>query len=487
MSLEQKSITGALWSAAQKWGSRLIGVVVFFLLARLLTPEDFGLSALAMVFIYFAQAVVAQGFVEAIVQRENLHPDHLHTAFWANAGVGVFISVLAVVFAPWIASVVNTPALVPVLRWLTFSFFLSALCSIPTAILQRNFAYKILAVRYLVGIVLGGFVGVVMAFMGFGVWSLVAQELVYRTTSTISLWTQMDWRPQLRFSAQRFRELFAFESSILWVRSFHALNRRGYDMLIGNVFGAVTLGVYSLGYRLTNILEDLISASTSTVALSSFSRIQADQVRMQRNFYKVTQLTTLLTIPAFTGIAVIAPELIPYAFGEQWADAIPILQLFALVGILNTTASFNYIIMKAAGKATWSLWIVLTRAVLTLLSFFVVMRFGIVAVTLAYVVVELLLSPLSLFAISKLIHIDFVDYFKRLLGPVTGSVMMVAVILTARHYFSDASPIALLASYIVLGSISYALTLRVVTPTVFSSSFKLVGRVVSRGMFSSKA
>lgn len=483
MSFEQKSITGVLWSAAQKWGSRLIGVVVFFLLARLLTPEDFGLSALAMVFIYFAQAVVAQGFVEAIVQRENLHPDHLHTAFWANIGAGVFISALAVVFAPWIASVVNTPALVPVLRWLTFSFFLSALCGVPTAILQRNFAYKVLAVRYLVGIVLGGIVGVAMAFMGYGVWSLVAQELVYRTTSTISLWIQMEWRPQLRFSAQRFRELFAFESSILLVRSLFAFNRRGYDMLIGNVFGATTLGVYSLGYRLTNILEDLISSSISTVALSSFSRIQTDRMRMQRNFYKVTQLTTLLTIPAFTGIAVIAPELIPYAFGEKWVDAIPILQLFALVGILNTTASFNYIIIKASGKASWSLWIVLTRAVATILSFFIVVRFGIVAVTLAYAVVELLLSPLSLYALSKLVHISYVDYFKRLTGPVMGTLVMVSVIVTARYYFSSVSPVILLGSYVVLGGVSYALTLRIVTPKVFRSSLEILGQALPSKLF----
>ena len=199
-SLKQKSVTSVLWSAAQKWGSRLIGVFVFFLLARLLTPEAIGLSALAMAFIYFAQAVVAQGFVEAIVQREDLEPDHLHTAFWANAGAGIVISVLAVALAPWIASLANTPALAPVLRWLTVSFLLSALCSVPTAILQRDFAYKVLAVRYLVGIVLGGIVGVVMAFMGYGVWSLVAQELVYRTSSTISLWAQLPWRPKLRFS-----------------------------------------------------------------------------------------------------------------------------------------------------------------------------------------------------------------------------------------------------------------------------------------------
>lgn len=479
MSLKEKSVTSVLWSAAQKWGSRLIGVVVFFLLARLLTPEAIGLSSLAMAFIYFAQAVVAQGFVEAIVQREELHPDHLHTAFWANAGAGVFISVLAIVGAPWIASLTNTPALAPILRWLTVSFLLSALCSIPTAILQRDFAYKILAVRYLVGIVLGGIVGVSMAFMGYGVWSLVAQELVYRTTSTISLWAQLPWRPKLRFSVVRFRELFAFESSVVGVRSFFALNRRAYDMLIANVFGAATLGVYSLGYRLTNIVEDLISSSTSTVALSSFSRIQNDRERTKRNFYMVTQLTLLFTIPAFVGLAVVAPELIPYAFGEKWRGTIPILQLFALVGIINTTASFNYVIIKAAGRAAWSSWIVLTRAVLTILSFFVVMRFGIVAVTFAYALVEFLLSPLSLIAVSKLIGVSFVDYFKRMLGPVAGTLVMVAVIYALRYYLTGVSTTLLLASFVSFGALSYALTLRVVAPEIFKSSFAFVGHIAA--------
>ena len=349
----------------------------------------------------------------------------------------------------------------------------------PTAILQRDFAYKILAVRYLVGIVLGGIVGVGMAFMGYGVWSLVAQELVYRTSSTISLWAQLPWRPQLRFSTVRFRELFAFESSVIGVRSFFALNRRAYDLLVANVFGTATLGIYGFGYRLTNIIEDLISSSTSTVALSSFSRIQNDKERTKRNFYMVTQLTLLFTIPAFTGMAVIAPELIPYVFGEKWLATIPIVQIFAFVGIINTTASFNYIIMKAAGKAAWSSWIVLTRAVLTILSFFVVKNYGIVTVTFAYALVEFLLSPLSLIAVSKLIGVSFVSYFKRMLGPVAGTLVMVAVIYTLRHYLTGISLPLLLASFIVFGALSYALTLRIVAPEVFKSSFAFVSHVAA--------
>ena len=237
-----------------------------------------------------------------------------------------------------------------------------------------------------------------------------------------------------------------------------------------------------MGYRLTNIVEDLISTSTSTVALSSFSRIQNDKERTQRNFYTVTQLTLLFTIPAFTGMAVIAPELIPYALGEKWRGTIPILQLFALVGIINTTASFNYVIIKAAGRAAWSSWIVLTRAVLTILSFFVVKDFGIVAVTFAYALVEFLLSPLSLIAVSKLIGVSFVGYFKRMLGPVAGALVMVAVIYALRHYLTGISPTLLLASFIVFGALSYALTLRIVAPEVFKSSFVFVGHVAAAAM-----
>jgi O-antigen/teichoic acid export membrane protein len=175
--LRQQAVKGVFWSALESWGRQAISFGVFFLLARLLGPGTFGLVALSSVFLAFLQVFLDQGFSQAIVQRQNLEPEHLDTAFWTNLGVSILLATTSIACAGLVSDLFKEPQITSIIRCSSLGLLLSAFSSVQDAILQRKLAFKALATRSLVGVVIGGVVGVSMAFMGFGVWSLVGQQL----------------------------------------------------------------------------------------------------------------------------------------------------------------------------------------------------------------------------------------------------------------------------------------------------------------------
>ena len=195
MNLRQKAAKGVAWSAIENLGTQAIYFVVFLVLARLLQPEEFGLVSLAGVFISFMMVFADQGLSDAIVQRQDLEPEHLDTAFWINLGICALLAIFTFAAAGSVSSFFHQPQLKPIIAWLSLSFLFNGFSSVQQSLLRRQLAFRALAVRSLVATFASGIVGVVMALMGFGVWSLVAQQLINRVLAILGLWWASDWRP----------------------------------------------------------------------------------------------------------------------------------------------------------------------------------------------------------------------------------------------------------------------------------------------------
>ena len=210
MTLKQKAAKGIVWSIIQKWGRAAIWFVIFTTLSRLLAPEAFGLVALASTFTAFLEIFLNQGFSSAIIQRHELEREHLDTAFWISILTGTLMMIGTMLISGLVAAFFGEPQLTPILRWLSVSFIFTALSGTQMAILQRKLAFKSLAARSLVATLLGGIVGVSMAFAGFGVWSLVGQNLAMGFIGVIVLWRASDWRPRFEVSKKHYKELFGF-------------------------------------------------------------------------------------------------------------------------------------------------------------------------------------------------------------------------------------------------------------------------------------
>jgi O-antigen/teichoic acid export membrane protein len=468
MNIRKNAVKGVFWSVIQHWGSQTVSFVVFSLLARLLEPEGFGLVALASVFIAFMEIVLDQGLSQAIIQRQELDPEHLDTAFWANLTVGILLTTFSITFAEPVAMLFNHPQLAPILQWLSLSFLFNALSCVQQAIFHRQLAFKFVAMRSLFATLGAGIVGVGMALGGFGVWSLVGQKLTGAVVGALVLWGTSDWRPKFNVSVKHFRELFAFGINTLGFNIVNFFNRRADDFLIGYFLGAVALGYYTIAYRVLLVMTQLLITVTSQVALPTFSKLQAEPERLQRAFYTVTQLTSLIAFPTFVGVAVLAPEVVQVLFGSKWQPSIPVMQVLAFIGILHSMFNFNSTVMMAKGKPSWRLGINCLNAVVNVIAFALVTRWGIVAVASAYVISGYLTFPISIYLVRKLIPLQPITYLRQYGIPIAGTLVMVVAILGAKHFLSSFISLpASLAIYITIGAVAYALTIFLIARNLF--------------------
>ncbi|YAF95755.1 MAG: MOP flippase family protein [Nodularia sp. CChRGM 3473] len=473
--LRQQAVKGVIWSAIESWGSQVISFGVFFLLARLLDPEAFGLVALASVFLNFIQLFVDQGLSTAIVQRQELEPEHLNTAFWTNIGISTLLIILSILCAGLVAEFFSQPALTPIIRWLSFSFLFSAFSSVQQAIFQRKLAFKALAIRTLSAVVAGGVVGITMVFMGFGVWSLVGQQLANGLVQVFTLWGVSDWRPGFKFSIKHFQELFAFGINEVGFKVFNFFSRRGDDFLIGYFLGPTALGYYSVAYRILLVMTQLLISTTSKVALPTFSKMQQDPERMRRAFYTVTQLSSFIAFPMFLAVAALSPELIKTIFGSQWLPSAPVMRVLTFVGLLQSVSFFNNSVILALGKPSWRLGLTVLNSVANILSYVLVVQWGILAVASAFVIRAYLFSPIPVWMIHKLIRINLGTYLQQYIAPLISSLVMVAVILGMKYFLGTSINLYLvLAICIVFGAGVYITMIRLSAPSLFNKVINLV-------------
>ncbi|MGL5080408.1 MAG: MOP flippase family protein [Microcoleaceae cyanobacterium] len=474
MSIKQKVFKGVIWSAIQNWGSQAGSLIVFLVLARLLTPEAFGLVALANTFLLFMQILLEQGFTQALIQRQDLEPEHLNTAFWTNVLIGICLTALSLLLADSIAGMFNQPDLAPILRCFSILFCVNALRHVHEAILSREMAFKVMAIRTLIAILFGGIVGIVMAISGFGVWSLVSQQIVFESVAVLVLWQAVSWRPQFQFSSKHFQDLSSFGINVMGFKFLRFISKRSDNLIIGFFLGEVALGYYAIAYRVLEVMTQLLVSTSNQVALPTFSKLQAEPERFRHAFYRVTQLTSLVAFPTFLGMATLAPEVVTVIFGEQWIPSIPIMQVLSFVGILHSLSYFNASVLTAMGRPDWRLRVNFLEAILSSVACLVAVKSGIIAVALAYTISLYLVFPVSQIAVSQLIHVPIITYLKQFVTPLISTYLMVISVLVLKYCLgSSVHPGLLLIIGTATGMIIYGLAVRIIDPELFHQLLNL--------------
>ncbi|MBD2059305.1 MOP flippase family protein [Oculatella sp. FACHB-28] len=481
MSIKQKAIKGVVWSAIQSWSSQAGSLIVFLVLARLLSPEAFGLVALANIFLAFMQIFLNQGFAQVIVQRQNLEPEHLDTAFWTNLAIGILLTVLGLTTADRVAALFNQPQLTPIVQGFSLLFLVTSFGNIQQALLERNLAFRAIAIRWLVGTLAGGCVGVIMAVYGFGVWSLVSQQLVQDLVGTLILWVASDWRPRFKASLKHFQQLCSFGISILGFNLLNFLNTRADDFLIGYFLGSVALGYYTIAYRILGVMTQLLVNTSNQVALPTFSRLQEEPELFRKAFYTATQLTSLVAFPTFLGVATLAPELVVLLFGNQWLPSISVLQILCFAGMLRAINFFKGSVFIAMGKPAWTLWFGLLNTTVNLVGFAISVQWGIVAVASAYAIRGYLIFPINQWAVSRLIRTPMLTYLSQFTAPLVSSLVMAGFILGSKQLLQNSlNSQVLLVVCILLGAMVYSLSIRLLSPKLFEKLLSILHLALSK-------
>jgi O-antigen/teichoic acid export membrane protein len=453
--LGRAAIRGLAWTMMRSVSSRLIGSLVFVVLARLLEPKAFGTVALASVFVVLLSLLVESGFGEAVIQRKELTPSDLDTAFWLCNAVGAGLALTMAAGAGVAGELLDQPELAPVLRVLSLVLVLAALTSVPQALLRRELAFREIAIRGVAATLAGGAVGVGMAVAGWGVWSLVGQILVNTAVGTAVLWLACSWRPGRAVSRSSLVELGRFGANVLGARLAFFTSRRADDLLIGLVLGPVALGLYTAAYRILLVVTEIIIWTIEGVAFPLFSRLHGDRQGTARAFSTMTRLCFAVVAPAFLALAVLAPELTHLVLGPRWTGAVPVLQVLALVGIPHAVTYLNKAAVDAAGRPDLSLRIAALTAIVNLIGFVVAVRWGILAVATSYAVCAYLLVPASVWSVTRVLDVEITRYLRLFLAPAASALAMLGSLLAVRAALSDGVPGVVLVAALAAGTIAY--------------------------------
>jgi PST family polysaccharide transporter len=416
---------------------------------------------------------VDQGFSPAVVQRGELDREHLDTAFWTGIVTGAVLTALCAGLADPIARGFGDPRLAPVLRWLSLGFLIRGLSSTQQALLIRRLRFKQLAMRTLVAELCAGIVAVSLALAGYGVWSLVGQSLASGVFGVITLWGVSGWRPGFGFRWSHFNELSLFGANIVGFKLLTLLSQRVDALLIGSFLGASALGYYVVACKIYNSITKALTGVMDSVAFPIFSRLQGEPERMRRAFYEATQLTSLVTLPAFLGLAVIAPDILPFAFGEQWGPSVPVMQVIACVGVLDSLMGFNGSVLKAVGKPSWRLGIAALEAATTSLAILLVVREGITAVALASGAVSVALYPVGFSAVRRSIGVEARRYAAQFAGPLLAALLCAGAALGVRLAAESLPVVLRIGLSILAGAAAYGIGLRVAAPNLSSRMLAL--------------
>jgi len=452
------------WSAVETIVSVGMSFLTLVVIARAVGPAEFGLFTVALAAVAIPTALIAQLFTEAIVQREDLRREHVDTAFWSAAVVGL-LSAAACLAAGLAIAEAGRERLGMVLAWLSLCPLIEGLGATLAARMRREFAFRRIAIRTASGRLAGSAVGLAAAFAGAGVWALVAQNVVGAAVALAVVWISASDRPGPHWSAARLRELLRVAVPASGVALLWQVQYRLFPIVVGWMFGAAAIGHLGLAMRLTDVLQQLSLGVANKVALPMLARRQGDPDAMAAGFAAATERTMLLTAPVFVGLAVVAPLAVPWGLGPDWAPAVVAIQVLSLSCVLNAATQFQPTVLTAIGRVRLNLAAPAASVAVSLGALAAAAPLGPAAAPFAWVVRHAATVPINLLLLRRETGITVADQLRSLPGPLTAAAAMAATVLAIDAAWLDEVEAPLrLAIKTAAGALVYAATVMLVAP-----------------------
>lgn len=442
----------AAWSAVRIGGNQVTSFVVFVVLSRIISPGEIGVVALAASFIDVAGPLMRGGLPEALIQREEDGELYADTCFWSTFAASLVMLALLLLGAPIIARSFNAPTFAPVLRVLALTLPIYALAATHEARLTREFGFKALAVRGISSNLLGGVAGVVMAWLGCGVWSLVAQRMIAAIAGVMITWSAYPWVPRLRLSLPALRHMASFGMHMTATSFLNLTNSRLAEFILAYHLGPSAVAFMRVASRCLDLVTQLTTAPLTSVALATFSRLQGDRAALERAFTRMTQVCSFMTFPAYFGLAIVAKDLVPLVFGEQWQLSGQVLPILCLVAVPVTLQFFTWPALAAVGRsdqaALGTLVIVVLSAALTA----VLGPFGVLAVAGGNVARSYVTLPMSLWLLRRFTSIRPRYLLRVIRLPLLAAGIMAAVTFVGTHLLRELDPMVRTSLSVAMGS-----------------------------------
>jgi O-antigen/teichoic acid export membrane protein len=476
--LRRTLISGVAWKLLGHGFAQVIRSAVGILLARLLSPSDFGLAAMALVFIGITGIFTDLSLGSALVQREVITEEDRSTAFWTTLGVGTLITLIGIGLSPFIADFFSTPKATPLIAATCSMVFLASLGLTQTALLTREMKFRSLELRNFIGALVGAALAIPIALAGFGAWAIISQAIGSTAVSSILVWRISPWRPRFIYSIQSLRKLGSFGVKTMFSQFLGLLSLYADNLLVGRYLGSLQLGVYSVAYNVMFVPVMRVAQPVQDVVFAGFAKLQNEPERLREAWMRGTVLVSSLNAAAFLGMFVVAPDFVPVVLGGKWNAAIPVLQFLSLAGVSQSVQSLNWATMQSIGRAGTSLRLRLFSVPLTLVAFAAGLHWGVVGVAGLYAAARFIILIVSVFVTCRALGFPLRRFARTISSVAAHCIVMTLCVYAARIGLVHVGVHAALRLVILVlfGTLVYVGIIAWREPSLFKELRSFVGR-----------
>lgn len=452
--LKGKTVKGVAWSALERFSVQGVSFVVMIIMARMLSPNEYGLVGMLTVFLAISQSLVDSGFSQALMRKMDRTETDNSTAFYFNVVVGIFMYVLLCLCAPMIANFYDEPLLTDITRVIGLSVVINSLVVVQRALFTSDLDFRTQAKASLLAAIVSGAIGIGMAASGFGVWSIVWYQLSNLGVNASMLWLLSKWRPKLRYSWTSFREMFGFGSKLMVSGLINTIYTNIYLIVIGKIFRASDLGYYTRAHQFAEFPSSNLNGIVQRVTYPVLCSIQNDDERLADVYRRFLKLSAFIIFPLMTGLAATSEPLILMLLNKQWAFTVTLLQIICFSMMWYPIHSINLNLLQVKGRSDLFLKLEIYKKILGVSVMCVTIPLGLVAMCIGMVFNSIVALTINTYYTGRLIDVGFIKQMRDLAPTLLLSISMSAVVYVCVEFMPFANIVRLLIG-VTIGVIYY--------------------------------
>lgn len=449
----KRVLTNLIWRFAERCGAQGVSFIVSIIIARILTPEDYGLIALVTVFTTILQVFVDSGLGNALIQKKDTDDLDFSSVFYFNFVVCLVVYAIMFLISPWIATFYGKPELVEIVRILSLTLIISGIKNVQQAYVSRNMLFKRFFYSTIGGTIFSAFVGIILAYKGFGVWALIAQQLANSFVDTAILWLTVKWRPKLMFSWKRMKELLSFGWKLLVSSLLDTVYNNLRQLIIGKLYSASDLAYFNKGKQFPNLIIVNINASIDSILLPTMSSVQDDKCLIKGMTRRAIKTSTYVMAPLMMGLAFTSDVVVKLVLTEKWLPCVPFMQIFCITFMFYPIHTANLNAIKAMGRSDLFLKLEIIKKIIGLSLLFSTMHLGVRVMAYSMLVSSLLSQIVNSWPNRKLLNYGYLEQLKDILPSILLAGVMGGAIWTIK--LLHLSTILTLIIQVICGAILY--------------------------------
>lgn len=445
---KNKVISSLIWKFLERGGVQGIQFVLSIILARLVTPEDYGVIAILLVFIQIATVFIQSGFNTALIQKKESDDLDFSSIFYLSFFVAGILYLLLFFTAPFVSKFYQSDLLTKLLRVISLTLFFGAINSVQNAYVSKNMQFRRFFFSSMGAVIGSGIVGIILALRGFGVWALVFQQLVRDFLICVILWFTVKWRPKFMFSFTRVKSLFSFGWKLLVSGLLDTVFRNIYNLIVGRIYNKETLGYFNRGHQFPQVIATNLDGSIQSVMLPTISSHNDDVSEVKRITRRSISMSAFLLMPCMFGLAAVAEPLVKVLLTDKWLPCVPFLRLACISYAIYPIHTANLTGINALGRSDVFLKLEIIKKIITILNILITIPLGIYAMAIGQVISAFISSFINAWPNKKLMNYTYFEQWKDLMPSFLCSIVM-AVGVWSLHFISVPSIILLLIQIIV--------------------------------------